>query len=109
MKTMEWPPVVRGGRTQFVDGPVAAATLIIQTVGDLRQNPFNPSGLSLGDLTFKGQTTAKARISLALQRLSATISVEAILEQASPETGDLEYTIIFLDRETKTKGEVRVG
>lgn len=108
MRTIEWPPVIRNGRMSYVEGQQAAAVLILQTVSDLRQNPFNPEGISLGDITYKVQSSARTRLDNALRRLEPIVSIEAIIETLA-ENGDAEYVIRYVDRESRTPGEVRVG
>lgn len=112
MRTMRWPPQVRNGRFDFVDGPQAASVLIVQTVSDLRQNPYNPDGLSIGDITFKAGSTGRATVEAALKRLQPAVGIEAIVErraQGAEAEGEVEYQVFFTDHETRTRGEVVVG
>jgi hypothetical protein len=108
VRTMEWPPRVRNGRLRYVEGVAAAATLILQVVGDLRQNPFNPDGLSLGDITYKAQSSNRPLIESALSRLRPIVSTESIDEQLDEE-GEARYVITYVERESKARGEVTVG
>lgn len=108
MNTMEWPPKTRGGRLRYVNGIDAASVLILQVVSDLRQQPFNPDAISLGDITFRVQTVNRPLIESALKRVSAVISVESISEELA-EDGSARYTILFTDRESRTPGKVSVG
>jgi hypothetical protein len=105
---MKWPPVPENGRLPMVEGARATATVVMLTLSDLQTNPFNDSRLSLGDVTFRPGSATRTRIDAALQRLKRTLSVEAIIEKVDTD-GSAEYTVLFNDRETKTKAEVTVG
>jgi hypothetical protein len=108
VRTVEWPPRVRNGRLRYVDGVEAASTTILMIVSDLRQQPFNPDGLALGDITFKTQTSARPLIETALRRLAPLISVESVGESTNDD-GSVSFTITYTDRESRSRGEVRVG
>jgi hypothetical protein len=104
---MEWPPVIKNGRLGYVDGKEAAGVIILMTVSDLSQNPFNSEDLSLGDITFRVQSSNRSRIENALRRLSPIISIEAIHETRG-EDGSDEYQVIYVDRESRAQGSIRV-
>lgn len=107
MRTMRWPPNPVNGRVPMVQGAEAAAVQILQVLGDLRQNPFNPSSISMGDVTFKPTGAAKARIETALRRLRTIISINSI-EEINDKNGSVTYVVSFTDLESRTQGSVRI-
>lgn len=109
---MKWPPRPVNGRIPYVEGVEATTTLVIQTLSDLQTNPFNPSGLSLGDVTFKNRDTAEGRVRSALDRLRSIVYVERIRkisDAEDEEEGRAEYIVEFIDRETRQPSEVRIN
>lgn len=102
---MKWPPVTVNGRIPFVEGAEATIAVVLLTLSDLQAQPFNDSLLSLGDVTFKVQSAARARIEGALRRLARLISVIDVQETKDDE-GEAAYLIIYTDRETRTRQEV---
>lgn len=108
MRTMSWPPRLNSGTVEWVSGPLATAIVIMTTLSDLSQNPFNDQSSFTGNLVFKTDTSTEAKIRNALSRLDRLISVEAISSTVDDE-GVVRYTIRFTDRETRTPGEVIVG
>jgi len=44
-KVMKWPPVPVGGRIPMVKGIDATTILVLLTLGDTSQNPYNPRSL----------------------------------------------------------------
>ena len=107
-RTMKWPPDPKGGRIDMVEGIDATVTAVVMTLGDLSQNPFNPTDLSMGDITFKTQSTAKSRIQLALRRLEKIIIVDSI-EETTDEDGNAVYVISFTDREARVQRSVSIN
>ena len=90
----------------MVTGAAATRVLVLQTLGDLSQNPFNPNGISLGDQTFKVQTAVRPAITGILKRLSALIMVDTVSDTMD---GDRRMiSIDFTDRETKSKERIDV-
>jgi hypothetical protein len=107
MKTMDWPPRLKNGRLQMVTGAEATRVLVMQTLGDLQQNPFNPDDISLGDVTFRVNGIIRARISNVLKRMAKLITIQAITESSDQE-GKKVIMIDFIDRETRTQGRTTV-
>jgi hypothetical protein len=105
-RTMKWPPVPINGRIGMVEGVDATNILLLQTLGDLRANPFNDDNISLGNITYKPVGVAKGRIQGALERLRRIVSVESVVESGDVE--DRTYTIRFTDRETRVRSEVTI-
>lgn len=108
MKSISWPPVLRNGRLTMEQGAEATRTLVMQTLGDLQQNPFNTDGLSLGDLTFRVDTVVRARVHDALRRLQKIITVQAVSESKDAE-GRVVITVDYVDKETRTHGSVMIN
>lgn len=107
MKTMDWPPSLKNGRLQMVTGAAATRVLVMQTLGDLQQNPFNPDGISLGNITYRVEGAVRARISNVLSRLGKLITIQGISETKNAE-GKKIITIDFIDRETRTQGRTTI-
>lgn len=105
MKTIEWPPVLRGGKLSLISGADASRVLVAQTVGDLTQNPFNPPGLSLGDVTFRTSGVVRARVSAVLKRMNKLVTIQSITE-TDDQNGSKTISVEFTDRETNTKARV---
>lgn len=108
MRSMAWPPVIENGRCKMEQGAEATRTLVMQTLGDLQQNPFNPDGLSLGDVTFRVHGAARARIHSALTRLQKVITIQQISEIKNSD-GSMVIIIEFLDKETRSKGSALIN
>lgn len=100
MKTMRWPPTPSGGRIPLVEGAEATRQLVAMTLGDLRANPFNPDGLSLGDVAFRPESVARASVEAALARLGKIIRVESVAEGPLRDDGSKSITVNFIDLET---------
>lgn len=107
MKTMDWPPNLRNGRLQMATGAAATRILVLQTLGDLQQNPFNPDDISLGDITYRVSGVIRARVSNVLKRLGKMITIQAITE-GTDQSGKKTITIDFIDRETRTQGRTTI-
>lgn len=107
MKTMNWPPELRNGRLQMVSGAAATRVLIMQTLGDLQQNPYNPDAISLGNVTYRVNNAISARISSVLTRLGNLVSIQGITETRVAD-GSKKITIDFTDRETRTPGRATI-
>ena len=111
-RTMKWPPIPEGGRIPFVEGVDASVVLVVSTLSDLRQNPFNPQDLSLGEVTFNSQQSSEARIRSAMNRLRTVVFLDEVTDSSTPEDkadGQYEYTIVFTDRETRQQAEVPIN
>lgn len=107
MKTMNWPPTLKNGRLQMVTGASATRVLVMQTLGDLQQNPYNPDGISLGDITYRVEGAARARVSNVLSRLGKLIIIQGISESKNTD-GKKTITVDFIDRETRTQGRTTI-
>ena len=111
-RTMKWPPVPVNGRIPFVEGIDATAVLVVSTLSDLTQNPFNPPALSLGEVTYRSSVGSEARLRATLERLRSVILVESLEEVTSDEDaseGRREFFIAFSDRETRQRTEVTIN
>lgn len=108
-RTMKWPPVPVDGRILFVEGVQASTVLVINTLGDLNQNPFNPRDLSLGDVAFRSAHGAQSRIQSTMDRLRSIVFVNSIEENGIDDDGSAVYEIVFTDRETRQKTEVSIN
>ncbi len=105
---MKWPPIPENGRIPYVKGADATVILVIQTLRDHTAQPFNDDLLALKDQTFSPLSSAIARIRTALERLQRVIEVVQV-SGTNNEEGDATFTIIFLDRETRTEKEVTIN
>jgi hypothetical protein len=85
----------------MVEGPEATREVVLLTLSDLQNQPFNPDGLSLGDLTYRVSGVVNARILQALRRLGSLIVVNSVTETVVED--DREYEIIWIDRESRTR------
>lgn len=108
MRTLSWPPTVINGRARMEEGAAATRILVVQVLGDLRNNPFNEKDLSLGDLTFRTESTVRPAVASAIRRLDSLITIQSVGERTSPD-GSKTITVDFLDRETRTTGSVQLG
>ena len=108
-RTMKWPPVPVNGRIPFVQGVDATNVLIINVLSDLQAQPFNDDQLSLGNLTWRTESTATGRITGALDRLKTIISINNIDEKRDEDGGASTYLIEYFDRETRSESEVTFG
>ncbi len=108
MKSMDWPPRLVNGRLGMASGASATRILVMMTLGDLQQNPFNPPGLSLGDITFRVDSVVKARVYDSLRRLEKLISVQGVTETKTSD-GMKTITVDFIDRETRTQGSAVIN
>ena len=104
-RTINWPPTPVNGRLSMVEGPDASSIMVMQVLGDLSQNPFNPDDISMGDITFRSKTLGTARIEVALARLQPIISVDSVTEE-DLNNGSIEYVINFTDRESRAQRSV---
>lgn len=108
MRTIEWPPQYTDGRMGMVSGAAASSVIVLQTLGDLTQNPFNPKGICLGNIVFRTEKSVRPRVQIALRRVSSIIAVQSVSEM---DTRDGSKTIViqFIDRETREAGSVTVN
>jgi len=104
-RTIKWPPTPVNGRIPMVEDPEASTVLVMQVLGDLSQNPFNPDDISMGDQTFRSETLTRARIDLALRRLRPIITINSITTENNHD-GTTVYTINFTVMESRTQRSV---
>jgi hypothetical protein len=105
--SIKWPPSVVGGRIEMVSGPEVSTQMVMMTLSDLSQNPFNPDDASMGDVTFRSKNYAQARINLALRRLKRLVAVNRV-EESSDDNGKVQYIVNFTDRESRSKQSVTI-
>ena len=108
MKTIDWPPNFTDGRMEWVSGAAASRVLIMQTLGDLTQNPFNPKNICLGNVTFRTMRSARSRVQVALKRVASIVAVQTVSETDTHD-GTKVITVQFIDRETRERGSLTIN
>jgi len=103
-RTMRWPPLLKGGRAQMVEGADATVEVVKTTLSDLQNNPFNPDGLSLGQVTFRPGGVVRGRITSAVRRLNRILTLDSIDDTGVGE--ERTVTVNVIDRETMTPRSV---